>query len=148
MSFGGQTCLSVNRIWLTIESFRRGPVGKCLALHVRETDQDDFAYMRAPSGKDEIFHITQVGSRKEFLRIRREQNPAEMNDTIDITAGIRQRCWIAQVSAANRYIWEIRDGERQVAFVNKQAQLMRTRKQFTSKERTQISSGACNQDFH
>ena len=75
-----------------------------LAFNVRKTDQNEFSYTSVNRRSEEILHITNVGFLQESLRKRREENPGEVNNTIDTSAELVERLWPTQIHPTHFYV--------------------------------------------
>jgi hypothetical protein len=75
-----------------------------LAFNVRKTDENEFSYTCVNRRSEEILHKTNVGLWQESLRKRREENPGEVNNTINTNADVLERLWLTEIRAPHFYI--------------------------------------------
>jgi hypothetical protein len=106
---------------------------------MRKAHQDELAHARRARRREQVLHVADVRPRQEHLRPRREEEPREMHDAIDVPARLGQRRRILEVRGAHRDV-RMRarvEGERRA--VHQELQPVRAREQMAGEERGHVA---------
>jgi hypothetical protein len=146
--FRGQARPCVNGTGVSVQTIRGRPCRCRLAFDVRKAHEHELADAGLPRGGNEIPDVTRVRPGKKNLRMRREKDPREVDDTVHAFARRRDAGGIPQVGSGDLDA-RMRPGvERQRPAVNHQSQLVGRVEQRGSEPGPEISGGARDEEPH
>jgi len=140
--------VEVQHVGGCVEPSKGGPVRSCFSFDVRKTGEDEFPHTCMFGGFNQVLDVTHISFRQKPFRQRCKQHTPKVHDAVYAGTSLRQSFGLRKIHFAHRNIGVTRKVRWQWRLMQRQTQLVRTRKQMPGHAGTQVARRSRDKDVH